>query len=585
MSGGRWCATRRTARPATHGSLRRGGHSRRKASGAAAGRLSLQTGLTPRRAAGRKLVALECFTWLDEHFQVSLSRVRVALENYFLSGVNHVFYHGIPYSPAEAPFPGWLFYASTHFGESNSFAEHLPNLHRFIARCQSFLQAGEPDNPVLLYLPIYDLWAVDRGSSDLLQFATVHNADHWLKTNLAPTYAASRRLWDEGFGFDYVSDRALVEMAKGRPAARYRAIVVAGCERMPPATLEALLALARAGMNVLFVDRPPRTAPGWKDWQARERKLSARLEELSWTAYEGQAGIRRARVGAGGVLVGEDLTTLLSYSGVPREALRDTGLEFARRRDGDSVIYYLANRTEQSFDDWLPLACTGEAAILFDPLHEAAGLATTRKDADGRLEVRLQLPAEQSIIARVLPRRVAGAAWVYCRLGGPMPLQTAGWRVQFTTGGPALPPDWTTLELKSWTEGSDAAMRDFSGTARYETAFVAPATPADGWMLDLGEVCDSARVYLNGQRVGDLWCKPFRIELSPHLRPGENRLTIEVANLLANRIAAMDRAGVAWRKFFFVNINYRPFDAADWPPRPSGLLGPVSLIPYMRATP
>ena len=28
-----------------------------------------------------------------------------------------------------------------------------------------------------------------------------------------------------------------------------------------------------------------------------------------------------------------------------------------------------------------------------------------------------------------------------------------------------------------------------------------------------------------------------------------------------------------------VTIAYRPFDASDWPVRPSGLLGPVRLMP------
>jgi hypothetical protein len=33
------------------------------------------------------------------------------------------------------------------------------------------------------------------------------------------------------------------------------------------------------------------------------------------------------------------------------------------------------------------------------------------------------------------------------------------------------------------------------------------------------------------------------------------------------------------REINFVNINYKPFDAAAWPLTPSGLLGPVTLTP------
>ena len=48
---------------------------------------------------------------------------------------------------------------------------------------------------------------------------------------------------------------------------------------------------------------------------------------------------------------------------------------------------------------------------------------------------------------------------------------------------------------------------------------------------------------------------------------------------IAHRIADMDRRKVPWRKYFFVNINYKPFDAAQWKPMPSGRFGPVRLIP------
>ena len=47
----------------------------------------------------------------------------------------------------------------------------------------------------------------------------------------------------------------------------------------------------------------------------------------------------------------------------------------------------------------------------------------------------------------------------------------------------------------------------------------------------------------------------------------------------------MDRRGVEWkivRDINIVNVGYQPFDASGWPLEPSGLLGPVKLVP-MRA--
>ena len=50
--------------------------------------------------AGRTLASAEAFTWLGEHFQVSLAQAKEAADWLLLSGVNHLVYHGVPYSPA-----------------------------------------------------------------------------------------------------------------------------------------------------------------------------------------------------------------------------------------------------------------------------------------------------------------------------------------------------------------------------------------------------------------------------------------------------------------------------------------------------
>jgi hypothetical protein len=62
-------------------------------------------------------------------------------------------------------------------------------------------------------------------------------------------------------------------------------------------------------------------------------------------------------------------------------------------------------------------------------------------------------------------------------------------------------------------------------------------------------------------------------------------LEIEVTNVAANRIRDMDRRGVQWkvmREINFVNIRYEPSDASGWQLEPSGLLGPITLVPMRR---
>ncbi len=93
---------------------------------------------------------------------------------------------------------------------------------------------------------------------------------------------------------------------------------------------------------------------------------------------------------------------------------------------------------------------------------------------------------------------------------------------------------------------------------------------------------------LNGRDVTTAWSVPFRVRVGEYLIPGKNVLELDVTNLAANRIREMDQRKVAWKTMHeinFVNINYKPFDASGWAVTPSGLLGPVQLVPLRQLAP
>ncbi|MBO5204460.1 MAG: glycosyl hydrolase family 2, partial [Prevotella sp.] len=99
--------------------------------------------------------------------------------------------------------------------------------------------------------------------------------------------------------------------------------------------------------------------------------------------------------------------------------------------------------------------------------------------------------------------------------------------------------------------------------------------------IDLGDVRESARVYINGKYIGCAWAVPFVLDCKDALKKGKNEIRIEVTNLPANRIAWMDRQGVEWRKFKEINvvdINYKKTKYNDWVPVPSGLNSEIKLI-------
>jgi len=82
--------------------------------------------------------------------------------------------------------------------------------------------------------------------------------------------------------------------------------------------------------------------------------------------------------------------------------------------------------------------------------------------------------------------------------------------------------------------------------------------------------------------------EPFRIYVPNEVLRKKNLLEAEVTNLMANRIAYMDQQGLNYKKFYNINFPSKLrenrsedglFTAAKWPPRESGLIGPVTLTP------
>lgn len=528
--------------------------------------------------ANRKLVGAETGTWLSEHFTVTLGDLKYLADDMFLSGINHIFYHGCCYSPEAAPWPGWLFYAATEMNPRNSIWHDVPALNDYIGRCQSILQSGRPDNDILLYWPISDLWNDPNG---MLPSMTV-SVTGWFTGQ--PIGETAKDLWNSGYAFDYVSDRQLESavVAGGKihvPGGDYRVIVSPPCQLMPPETLERLLALARSGATIIFESNLPSDVPGWGNLEQRRdifKKLLAQIKP----APIGD-NLREAALGSGRILIG-DGKAALARAGVKSESMADhTGVFFIRRAFDGGWTYFIANRKGPALDSWLTLARPAQSAVLLDPMNGKVGVAAVRPTRD-QFQVHVQLPAGGSVIVRAFANQtVSGQPWNYWQTNG-QPFEVTGtWNVTFLQGGPVLPAPFDTEKLGSWTDTRDTNAQSFAGTALYATTFDAPSATGGSYLLDLGKVCQSARVRLNGKDYGTLITSPFTVVVD-NLKPQGNRLEVEVTNVSANRVRDLDRRHVHWKYFHdinLVNVNYRPFNAANWPLTDSGLLGPVTVTP------
>jgi len=517
---------------------------------------------------GHSLTGAETGTWLKEHFTETLADLKYLADDMFLAGVNHIYYHGACYSPDNVPWPGWLFYASTEMNPRNPVWHDVGTLNGYIARCQSILQEGKPDNDILLYWPIADYWSDPKG---FVQPMSVSKTE-WFENQ--PIGKTAHELWDAGYSFDYVSDaqvlKAKVVDGKIRmPGGDYKVIVVPRCQHMPLETFRQMLALANAGATVIFDGRPPSDIPGFD--QSRRPKFENELTKF-WPFLNN--GDQIFKEGSGTIGCGNLWQVLPTV--VAREPAVLYDLSFIRRTFGGGWNYFVANRSTSQCDRWVSLACPANFVMILDPMTGRSGIAAQNKEG----QVHLQLAPGQSLILRAFANKTGtGPAWVYWKTNN-RPFKVSGeWNIKFLSGGPALPADFQTAKLASWTTFPDTTCQTFAGTALYTTIFDAPGSAGKTFELNLGDVRQSARVRVNGKDYGTLIAPPFRVTLDG-LKPTGNLLEVEVTSVAANRIRDLDRRGVNWKIFKDINIvdvDYHPFNAANWPLTDCGLLGPVKL--------
>jgi hypothetical protein len=526
---------------------------------------------------GRKLVSSESTTWLGDHFKVALSQIKPQIDELFVSGINHVFFHGTTYSPKEKPFPGRLFYASTNYGPSSHFWNELPALTGYIANCQTVLQNTEPDNDILLYFPIHEVWRKQKNELFIRQF-DVHKSKDWLQNSSFGNLA--QRLWDTGYTFDYISDRMLAGLTieKGKLIsgnARYKVIVIPSIQHIPVETLIRLNDLAENGATIIFENDIPTDVPGLLEYE----KKRATVEKIKAEMLSRSSKIR----------VSTNIPETLSEIEIYAEEMAKKGLEFIRKNSGDSTIYFITNLSDQFSEDWIQLAIQAKSIEIYDPTHNKYGNAAIRTKAKGT-EIYLQLPPGESCILTCTNEKTDPEKWKYMQQDVVNRIAIGGrWLLTPTQGAPEIPAPVTVEHLGTWTTYGEK-YQTYSGKVLYSSTFDVPSKLLNGndFLLDLGIVRETARVKINGIDLGLVWCLPNQIVVQAGVLRKKNTIEIEVTNLSFNRVIELDKQGANWKNFNeinFVDIRYQPYDASNDQPLESGLISKIFLIPLRTKNP
>ena len=462
---------------------------------------------------------------------------------------------------------------------TNSIWHDAPSFFDYITRCQSFLQMGKPDNDFLIYLPVYDMW--DEQPGRLLLFSIHHMA------KLAPKFIdAIHRINNSGYDGDYISDNFIRStrfkdgqlITSGETG--YKALVVPAAHLMPNDVLAHLLKLAQQGATIVFLENYPTDVPGYGQLEQKRKTYQQTLQKLPSVSF---SETTVTPVGKGKIITGTDYARTLASCNIPQEEMKTKfGLQAIRRVNDSGHHYFISSLQDKGVNDWVTLGTKAEAAALFNPMTGECGEAKVRQTGE-QTQVYLQLKSGESVILQTYQQpQQAARPWKYIQ-EQPFSLSLDhGWKLHFAESEPEIKGTFDIDRPCSWTGIDHPAAKINMGSGVYSLDIELPALQADDWVLDLGDVRESARVRINGQEAGCAWAVPYQLRVGHLLKSGKNHIEIEVTNLPANRIAELDRQGVQWRKFKEINIvdlNYRPANYGHWAPMPSGLNSEVRLIP------
>lgn len=518
---------------------------------------------------GRQVTSAESWTWLHSPaFRAVPLDMKAEADRFFLEGVNQFVGHGWPYSPPCADEPGYAFYAAAVFNQHNPWWPIMPEITGYLQRLSFLLRQGGPANQVAVYIPTDDAQA---------DFTPGHvGVTEYMAHYITPELTES--ILDAGYNLDYIDAQAINEVG-----IQYPVLVLPHVDRISLATLQQIAAYVAKGGKVVAIGRLPQHAPGLRGAKVDTPKIEALAQRLSHEA------------GWSFAANDSDAGALLKKAVTPDMRLDNPAPEigFIRRKLPFADVYFVANSSNHAVSVKASFASRWTSAEEWDPFSGKP----YRADADLNLA-----PYESRVLVFhdgtvSLPQRWPG--WVVA--GGGLDLSRS-WQVDF----PELRQSMSMASLKSWTDAE--ATRFFSGRAVYTRDFELPEGALGDnrhYFLDFGEgkqlppgdpkkpgmhallegpVREAAMVSVNWQKAGSVWRPPYRIDVTAFLRAGRNHLEIEVFNTAINSLA-----GRSVPDYRLLNLRYgqkfAPQDMEHLEPLPSGILGPLRLVPEEQSKP
>lgn len=469
-------------------------------------------------------------------------------DRFFTEGINSTLLHLYIQQADTASYPGINAWFGNEFDAHNTWFSHFDLFTSYLKRCNYMLQRG------INIADVAYLIGEDAPKMTGLQHPAL----------------------PKGYQFDYINAEVLMlgaNVAQGNitlpHGTTYRVLVLPPTDNMRPELLTKIKRMVNDGATILGT--PPICSPSLKNYPEADKEVETLSREL-WGECFDKRGVNS--YGKGRVFNGYTLEEVFAeIELVPDCAIAPSEpLLYNHRSTMGAEIFFLSNQSSRPID-------------VAPTFRVESGLYPEFWDAlDGSIRALPEYEVVEGGIKLPLHLESLGSGFVVFRTNALKPTSiannpvatateelTAPWSVTFD--GKLSSPEGVKLNsLTDFSLSADKELRYFSGTMNYTTTFT--AEPASRTVLDFERVECMAKVYVNDEYAGGVWCEPYQVDISKHLKEGENTLRVEVVNKWVNRIVGDMQLPAEERK---ISLTANPYNASSAIPA-SGLIGKAELL-------
>lgn len=455
----------------------------------------------------KPIISNESFTWLRfPRFTETLEQIKVATDSIFVDGMNQIVNHGFTYNPADGE--EWPFYASSHICDKNTWWPFYKHMGNYIQRVSDFMQRGKTHAEVCIYLPQNDIWA----ENPLCDLHMCMKLRERFEDDAVDGIAKA------GYWFDYVNDDVVSRVSEYG----YKTMIIMETDRMPVETVKAIEKFAADGNLVICADRIPSMSCGLIGAEENAKYVKEAMESL---------------LNSGKMLLAENkreaLVSMLQENVVPDLEICDgkNDIGYIHKQDGDVHIYFVSNMSKNEYHTTLRFKNLAGSCQVFGPMEAKEKDIVRNEVVNGKKEIELTIAPLESLLI-IFDEKVEDQKAVTELFAEAKKDISAEWKFKVADAG----VDMEISELIPWQKLDE--LKYFAGTGIYKKFFVLSVEELEykNIILSMENMKDCAKVYVNGNLAGDIIKYPYVIDIAEFLKTGVNDITIEVTNVLINRM-------------------------------------------------